>query len=98
MKIPDETIIDVLVANKVEDVVGEYVPLRPRILGLEGTCPFCNGEPFRVRPDTQIYRCYICGEAGNVIAFVQRAHNLSFPDALRKLAQRAGIELKGAEE
>jgi DNA primase len=95
-RIPEETLKDVLMANPVEAVVGEYAPLRPRILGLEGTCPFCTGEPFRVRPDTQIYRCYVCGESGNVIAFVMHARHVNFGDAVTILAQRAGIALPTA--
>ena len=79
-------------------LVGETVELRQRGQEFWGCCPF-HGEKnpsFKVNPNTGLWHCFGCGEGGDVFSYVQRRENLDFPDAIRYLADRAGIEL--AEE
>ena len=76
--------------------IGEYVPLRKRGKDLVGLCPFhAEKTPsFHVHPDTGFFKCFGCGAGGDVITFVCKLENLTFPEAARMLAQRAGIELE----
>ena len=79
-------------------LVGETVELRQRGQEFWGCCPF-HGEKnpsFKVNPNTGLWHCFGCGEGGDVFSYVQKRENLDFPDAIRYLADRAGIEL--AEE
>lgn len=76
--------------------IGSYVPLRKRGKDLVGLCPFHNEKTpsFHVHPDKGFFKCFGCGAGGDVIEFVQKHENLNFPEALRMLAQRAGVELE----
>ena len=79
-------------------LVGETVELRQRGQEFWGCCPF-HGEKspsFKVNPNTGLWHCFGCSSGGDVFSYVQRRENLEFPDAIRYLADRAGIEL--AEE
>ncbi len=79
-------------------LVAETVELRQRGQEFWGCCPF-HGEKspsFKVNPGTGLWHCFGCGEGGDVFSYVQKRENLEFPDAIRYLADRAGIEL--AEE
>jgi DNA primase len=76
--------------------IGQYVTLRKRGRDLVGLCPF-HGEKtpsFHVHPEEGYFKCFGCGVAGDVIAFVQKLENLTFPDAIRVLATKAGVELE----
>lgn len=76
-------------------LVGETVELRQRGQEFWGCCPF-HGEKspsFKVNPNTGLWHCFGCGEGGDVFSYVQKRENLEFPDAIRYLADRAGIEL-----
>lgn len=76
--------------------IGQYVTLRKRGRDLVGLCPF-HGEKtpsFHVHPEEGYFKCFGCNAAGDVIAFVQKLENLSFPDAVRMLAAKAGVELE----
>ena len=79
------------------DVVSALrVPCTPKKgNNLWGLCPFHNEKTpsFSVSPDKQIYHCFGCGKGGGVISFIMEMENLSFPDAVRLLAQRAGMEV-----
>lgn len=77
------------------EIIGETVVLKRSGRNYLGLCPF-HGErtpSFNVNPERGIFRCFGCGEGGDVFAFVQRLHNLSFPEALKLLADRYGIAL-----
>ncbi|MDQ6930546.1 MAG: DNA primase [Candidatus Eremiobacteraeota bacterium] len=76
--------------------IGSYVALQKRGRDLVGLCPFHSERTpsFHVHPEQGYFKCFGCGEAGDVIAFLRRLENLSFPDAARVLALRAGIELE----
>lgn len=98
MRIDQGTIREILTRTDIGTFIGTYVQLRKRGNDLVGLCPF-HGEKspsFHVHPDKNFFKCFGCGAGGDVIKFVQQLENLTFPDAARMLARRAGIEL--AEE
>ena len=81
--------------NPIEEVVGHYVALTRRGSNLFGLCPF-HGEKtpsFSVAPEKGIYYCFGCHKGGSVINFIMEIENLSYPDAVRFLAKRAGLEI-----
>jgi len=80
----------------IADVVGEYVALRPASAGsLKGLCPFHDEKSpsFNVKPAQGFYHCFGCGEGGDVYKFLQQMEQLSFTEAVEKLAARVGFEL-----
>lgn len=83
-------------ANDIVDVVGAYIPLRPKGPTFMGLCPFHDDSrpSFDVDPRRQRYRCWACGKHGDVFNFVQEHEKVSFPEALEILARRAGISLE----
>ena len=93
--------VDELVArNPIEDVGGQYVNLRRSGSNLFGLCPF-HGEKtasFSVAPDKGIYYCFGCHKGGGVINFQMEIEGLSYPDAVRALAKRAGMEVPEDEQ
>jgi len=98
MLIDQGTIREILARTDIGTFIGTYVQLRKRGNDLVGLCPF-HGEKtpsFHVHPDRGFFKCFGCGAGGDVLKFVQQLENLSFPEAARLLARRAGVEL--AEE
>ena len=93
--------LDELVArNQIEDVVGQYVNLKRSGSNLFGLCPF-HGEKtasFSVAPDKGIYYCFGCHKGGSVINFEMEIEGLSYPDAVRALAKRVGMEVPEDEQ
>ena len=93
--------IDELIArNPIEDVVGQYVNLRRSGSNLFGLCPF-HGEKtasFSVAPDKGMYYCFGCHKGGGVINFQMEVEGLSYPDAVRALAKRAGMTVPEDEQ
>ena len=93
--------IDELIAqNPIEDVVGQYVNLKRSGANMFGLCPF-HGEKtasFSVAPDKGIYYCFGCHKGGGVINFQMEVEGMSYPDAVRALAKRAGMEVPEDEE
>ena len=93
--------IDELVAqNPIEDVVGQYVTLRRSGANMFGLCPF-HGEKtasFSVAPDKGIYYCFGCHKGGGVINFQMEVEGMSYPDAVRALAKRVGMEVPEDEQ
>ncbi|MBV8332259.1 MAG: DNA primase, partial [Candidatus Eremiobacteraeota bacterium] len=80
----------------IANFIGEYVPLRKRGNDLVGLCPFhAEKTPsFHVHPDRGFFKCFGCGAGGDVITFVQKLENVAFGEAVRALANRAGIALE----
>lgn len=76
-------------------VIGERVELKRAGRNLKGLCPFHHEKTpsFMVSPELQIYKCFGCGEAGDVFTFLTRYEGMDFPEALETLAKRAGVEL-----
>ncbi|MBO4414755.1 MAG: DNA primase [Lachnospiraceae bacterium] len=100
MYIPNELVDKVIEANNIVDVIGAYVPLVRRGSNYVGLCPFHNEKTpsFSVSPSRQMYKCFGCLKAGGVITFLCDYENLTFQEAVRELANRAGIELPEEED
>lgn len=79
----------------IEQVVGKYVPLKKAGRVFKGLCPFHNEKTpsFTVNPERGIYKCFGCGEGGDIFDFTMKLEGLSFPEALMLLAEQAGVEL-----
>ncbi len=92
----DAVKIRVQQANDIVDVVAEHVSLKRKGREMVGLCPFHedHSPSMNVSPTKQIFKCFACGAGGDVIKFVQMRENLSFPQALERLAERAGIQLE----
>ena len=86
-------------SNDIVDVVQEYVPLKKVGTNWRGICPFHNDThpSLYVSQPKQIFKCFACGKAGNVFTFVQEYEKMSFYEAVKKLAQRAGIVIPEKE-
>ena len=93
--IPRDTVDKIIDTAHVEEVVGEFVTLKKRGTNLLGLCPF-HGEKtpsFTVSPTKGIYKCFGCGKAGNSVNFIMDHLQLSYPEALKWLAKKYGIEI-----
>lgn len=91
----EEIINEVFAENDIVDVVSQYVRLKKSGKDYTGLCPF-HGEKtpsFRVSSDKQLFHCFGCGASGNLVQFVMRIESLDFVEALKVLADRAGITL-----
>ena len=100
MAFPASFIDELVARNPIEDVVGQYVSLKRSGANMFGLCPF-HGEKtasFSVAPDKGIYYCFGCHKGGGVVNFVMEAEGLSYPDAVRALAKRAGMEVPEDEQ
>ena len=96
-RIRDEDIALVRERSAIEEVVGEYLQLRNAGGGsLKGLCPFHDEKTpsFNVTPARGLWYCFSCSEGGDVIKFVQKIDNLGFTEAVERLANRAGIDLR----
>ena len=95
-KIKSSDIDEVKARVNIADVVGEYVVLKPASVGsLKGLCPFHDEKSpsFNVRPVQGFYHCFGCGEGGDVYKFIQQLENISFTEAVEKLAAKIGYTL-----
>ena len=95
----EDVIEEVRSRNDIVGVISEYVKLQRKGSSYFGLCPFHNEKSpsFSVSPDKQMYYCFGCGAGGNVFTFIQEYENYSFPEAMKFLAERAGITLPEKE-
>ena len=95
-----ETINRIKESCDIVDVISGYTELKQKGSQFMGCCPFHSEKTpsFSVSREKQLYHCFGCGEGGTLIDFIMKIENLSFPEAMRFLAERAGITLPEAEE
>ena len=94
--IGQDTIQRIMDAARIEEVVSEFVSLKKRGANYIGCCPFHNEKTpsFNVSPARGIYKCFGCGESGDVVKFLMKHERYTYPEALRWLAKRYGIEIE----
>lgn len=99
MRYSDDIIEEVRMKNDIVEVISQYVKLQRKGSSYFGLCPFHNEKSpsFSVSPSKQMYYCFGCGAGGNVFTFIMEYENFSFVEALRYLAERAGVELPKME-
>ncbi len=99
MRYSDDIIEEVRSKNDIVDVVSQYVKLTRKGSSYFGLCPFHNEKTpsFSVSPGKQMYYCFGCGAGGNVFNFIMEYENFTFGEALKHLADRAGVELPKIE-
>lgn len=96
----DQKIIDdIRAANDIVQVIGEYIPLKRSGANYKALCPFHQEKTpsFMVSPSKQIFKCFGCGKGGNVFTFLMEYEKISFSEAIKRLASRAGITLPERE-
>ena len=100
MAFPPAFLDELAARNPIEEVVGQYVSLKRSGANMFGLCPF-HGEKtasFSVAPDKGIYYCFGCHKGGNAVNFMMEIEGLSYPDAVRNLAKRVGLEVPDDEQ
>ena len=98
--IDDFTIKRIKDSASIVDVIGEFYSLRKSGVEYECLCPFHQDRhigSFKVSPRKNIYTCFSCGETGGPVDFLMKHENLTFPDAIRWLGKKYGIEVEGSE-
>lgn len=95
MALPDSFIQELKMKTDIEDIVSTYVTLKKRGNTFVGLCPFHNEKTpsFTVYPETQSFYCFGCGVGGDAVGFIKRIENLDYLDAVKSLAQRAGMQM-----
>jgi len=98
--IPERVIEEVKFRNDIVDVIGQYVQLKRSGSTYKACCPFHKEKTpsFNVNPARQMFKCFGCGEGGNVISFLMKYQGLDFVSAVKALAERAGIALELEED
>lgn len=94
--IPEDKVREVAERLSIVEVVSEYVQLRRSGSNFQGLCPFHSEKTpsFNVNPAREIFHCFGCGAGGNAFSFVMRMEGLSFPEAVKFLARKAGVEIE----
>lgn len=100
MYYPQELVDEIREKTNIVDVIGQHVKLQKRGTNHFGLCPFHNEKSpsFSVSETKQIFYCFGCGKGGNVYTFLQEYENASFPEAVKMLAERAGVSLPEAQQ
>ena len=100
MRIPETVISDISDRLNMVEIVGSYVRLERRGNRYWGLCPFHNEKTpsFTLLPDLKGFHCFGCGKGGSMYSFIQEIENVSFPEAVEMLAEKAGIEIPYREE
>jgi DNA primase len=99
-RIPKETVDQIIHTADILEVVGDYVQLKRQGQNYWACCPFHNEKSpsFSVTPSKGFYKCFGCGKSGNVVGFVMDVEGSSYPEALRQLAKKYGVEIPEEEE
>ncbi len=100
-RVSQETIDRIREGVDIADIIGEHLSLKKAGKNYSALCPFHQEKKpsFSVNPDKQVYFCYGCQKGGNVFSFLMQLEGITFPEALQRMAKRAGIELKvGGDE
>lgn len=99
MRYPEELVEEVRQRNDIVDVVGSYVKIQKKGSSYFGLCPFHSEKSpsFSVSGNKQMYYCFGCGAGGNVISFIMKYENYSFQEAVKFLADKAGVKLPEGE-
>ena len=95
-RIPDRDITAIREQTRIEEIIGDYVALRPAGADrLKGLCPFHDEKTpsFHVRPHHGHFHCFGCGEGGDVYSFLQKQEHVSFVEAVEQLADRLGYQI-----
>ena len=99
-RIREEDIAEVREKARIDDVVSQYVTLRNAGGGSQkGLCPFHDEKSpsFNVNPSRQFWHCFGCGEGGDVITFLMKIDGLTFVEAVERLADKCGVQLRREE-
>ena len=99
-KIEESVIEHVLASADIVALIGEDVALRKQGVNYVGLCPFHGDRTpsLTVSPSKRIYKCFACVEGGNIITWFQKIHGLSFPEAVREVGRRCGVEVPQVEQ
>ncbi|MFH2141052.1 MAG: DNA primase [Bacteroidota bacterium] len=94
------TIEKILDSAQIIEVIGEFVSLKKRGVNFIGLCPFHDEKTpsFTVSPSKEIFKCFGCGKAGNVVNFIMEHEHMTYPDALRFLAKKYNVEIAEKEQ
>ena len=94
-----ETVDRIYAAANIVDIIGEYVTLKRKGVNYQACCPFHNEKTpsFVVSPSKGVYKCFGCGKGGNAVTFLMEHENITYPEALKMVAKRYGIEVKEKE-
>ena len=94
--ISDAVVEEVRARADLVDVVGEYTSLKRVGKSVRGPCPLHDGDDpnFSIDPNRQIFKCFVCGEGGDVFSFVMKHLGMDFPEAVRHVAERVGVEVE----
>ncbi|WP_418990849.1 DNA primase [Alistipes sp.] len=94
-----ETVDRIYAAANIVDIVGEYVTLRRKGVNYQACCPFHNEKTpsFVVSPSKGVYKCFGCGKGGNAVTFLMEHESVTYPEALKMVAKRYGIEVREKE-
>ena len=97
--ISQETINEVATRLDIVEIINDYVPLKRQGRNLQGLCPFHQEKTpsFTVSPEKQVFYCFGCGAGGNIFTFIMQKEGLTFPEAVEKLAARAGVTVNRNE-
>ncbi len=100
MRFSEETLNRIREENPIEDVMGDFLDIKKAGKNYRALCPFHTEKTpsFFISPEKGIYHCFGCGKSGNAVTFLMDYKSMTFPEAVRFLAERAGIEIKGEKE
>ena len=97
----DRSTVDrIYAAANIVDIIGDYVTLKKKGVNYQACCPFHNEKTpsFVVSPSKGVYKCFGCGKGGNAVTFIMEHESISYPEALKIVAKRYGIEVEEREQ